>query len=76
MKAVLKYGKKQFTVDVNRRDTYHDSMASRHEPSVLTTFEGELKQLTVVCAAGKFVSYGFFFFFHYHYFNLLFIRKC
>ncbi|KAH9693886.1 Bromo domain-containing protein [Citrus sinensis] len=48
VKAVLKYGKKQFTVDVNRRDTYHDSMASRHEPSVLTTFEGELKQLTVV----------------------------
>lgn len=48
VKAVLKYGKKQFTVDENRRDTYNDSMASRHEPSVLTTFEGELKQLTVV----------------------------
>lgn len=54
MKAVLKYGKKQFTVDENRRDAYKDSMASGHEPSVLTTFEGELKQLMVVCAAGKF----------------------
>lgn len=49
MKAVLRYGKKQFTLDENKRDTYEDSLSSGHEPSVFTTFEGELKQLMVVC---------------------------
>lgn len=49
MKAVLRYGKKQFTLDENKRDTYKDSLSSGQEPSVFTTFEGELKQLMVVC---------------------------
>ncbi|KAH7567011.1 hypothetical protein JRO89_XS07G0006600 [Xanthoceras sorbifolium] len=48
VKAVMKYGKKHFPVDENKRDTYMDSLASDHEPCVLTTFEGELKQLMVV----------------------------
>ena len=49
MKSVLKYGKKQFAVDENRRDTYQHSLDSGHGPSVLTTLEGELKQLMAVC---------------------------
>ncbi|KAK3232007.1 hypothetical protein Dsin_003888 [Dipteronia sinensis] len=48
VKAVMKYGKKHFPVDEHKRDTYMDSLASDHEPSVFKTFEGELKQLTVV----------------------------
>ncbi|KAK2660900.1 hypothetical protein Ddye_007433 [Dipteronia dyeriana] len=48
VKAVMKYGKKHFPVDEHKRDTYMNSLASDHEPSVFTTFEGELKQLTVV----------------------------
>ncbi|KAJ0086115.1 hypothetical protein Patl1_09383 [Pistacia atlantica] len=48
VKAVLKYGKKQSTLDENKRDTYEDSLSSGHGPSVFTTFEGELKQLMVV----------------------------
>ncbi|KAJ4827494.1 hypothetical protein Tsubulata_027972 [Turnera subulata] len=47
-KAVLKYGKKPFTIDENRRDTYRHTLASINESSVLTTFDGELKQLMVV----------------------------
>lgn len=49
MKAVLKYGKKPFALDENRRDTYRHPLASMHEPSVTTAFGGELKQLMVVC---------------------------
>ncbi|CAK7346021.1 unnamed protein product [Dovyalis caffra] len=47
VKAVMKYGKKPFVIDENKRDTYKHPLGS-HEPSVLTTFEGELKQLMVV----------------------------
>ncbi|KDP36784.1 hypothetical protein JCGZ_08075 [Jatropha curcas] len=47
LKAVLKYGKKPYAVDENRRDTYHP-LASTHEPSSLNIFEGELKQLVTV----------------------------
>ncbi|KAF3973805.1 hypothetical protein ACB098_01G077700 [Castanea mollissima] len=48
LKSVLKYGKKQFVVDENRRDTYQHSLDSGHGPSVLGTLEGELKQLMAV----------------------------
>ncbi|KAJ6411884.1 hypothetical protein OIU84_005036 [Salix udensis] len=47
VKAVIKYGKKPFVLDENKRDTYKHSLDS-HEPSVLMTFEGELKQLMAV----------------------------
>lgn len=46
----FKHGKKQFVYDDNRRSTYfhsHPSVTGR-EPSVLTTFEGERKQLMPV----------------------------
>ncbi|GAV88136.1 Bromodomain domain-containing protein [Cephalotus follicularis] len=48
VKAVSKYGKKQIAVDENRRDTYRLSLASGQESSVLTTREGEVKQLIEV----------------------------
>ncbi|KAG6736487.1 hypothetical protein POTOM_060739 [Populus tomentosa] len=47
VKAVMKYGKKPFVLDENKRDTYKHPLGS-HEPSILSTFEGELKQLVVV----------------------------
>ncbi|XP_059448013.1 uncharacterized protein LOC132179308 isoform X3 [Corylus avellana] len=46
----IKHGKKQFVLDENRRKTYnlsHPSVGGR-EPSVLTTFDGERKQLLAV----------------------------
>lgn len=46
----MKLGKKQFVLDENRRKTYkqsHPSVGGR-EPSVLTTFDGERKQLLAV----------------------------
>jgi hypothetical protein len=43
----MKYGKKPFVLDENKRDTYKHPLGS-HEPSILSTFEGELKQLVVV----------------------------
>lgn len=43
-----KHGKKPFELDENRRDTYKHPLASNHEPSVLTTLHGELKQLMSV----------------------------
>ncbi|XP_038705116.1 uncharacterized protein LOC120000988 isoform X2 [Tripterygium wilfordii] len=46
VRAVMKYGKKHFAVDENKRDTYKQPVAS--EPSVWTTFEGELDQLVPV----------------------------
>lgn len=50
MRGNLKNGKKQFVLDENRRNTYmqlHPSACGR-EPSVLTTFDGERKQLMPV----------------------------
>ncbi|XP_011041214.1 PREDICTED: uncharacterized protein LOC105137233 [Populus euphratica] len=47
VKAVIKYGKKPFVLDENKRDTYKHPLDS-HEPSVLMTFDGELKQLMAV----------------------------
>ncbi|KAJ6414320.1 hypothetical protein OIU84_007023 [Salix udensis] len=47
VKAVMKYGKKPFVLDENKRDTYKHPLGS-HEPSILSTFEGEIKQLVVV----------------------------
>jgi hypothetical protein len=58
LKSVLKYGKKQFAIDENRRDTYEHSMDSGHGPSVLATFEGELKQLMAVCLDFLFISWN------------------
>ncbi|KAL6982600.1 hypothetical protein U1Q18_015988 [Sarracenia purpurea var. burkii] len=47
LKAEAKNGKKQFSLDENRRATYKQfrRLAFGHEPSVLTTFNGDLKQL-------------------------------
>ncbi|KAI5590227.1 hypothetical protein BDE02_05G215200 [Populus trichocarpa] len=47
VKAVIKYGKKPIVLDENKRDTYKHPLDS-HEPSVLMTFDGELKQLMAV----------------------------
>ncbi|KAL9395218.1 hypothetical protein Peur_014503 [Populus x canadensis] len=47
VKAVIKYGKKPIVLDENKRDTYKHPVDS-HEPSVLMTFDGELKQLMAV----------------------------
>ncbi|XP_052190576.1 uncharacterized protein LOC127800159 isoform X2 [Diospyros lotus] len=47
LKAEAKYGKKQFPLDENRRATYkqfHPS-AFAHDPSALTTLNGDIKQL-------------------------------
>ncbi|XP_020535536.1 uncharacterized protein LOC105635519 isoform X2 [Jatropha curcas] len=44
----MKYGKKQFSFDENRRNTYKQSSAGGREPSVLTTFDSERKQLMTV----------------------------
>lgn len=46
----IKHGKKQVVFDENKRKTYkqsHPSVGGR-EPSVLTTFDGERKQLLAV----------------------------
>ncbi|KAK7311022.1 hypothetical protein RJT34_08874 [Clitoria ternatea] len=48
LKAVLRYGKKQFMVDETRRDTYNNPVALGNEPPVLTTVEDEFKQLLAV----------------------------
>ena len=48
LKAVLRYGKKQFVVDETRRDTYNRPMSLRNEPPVLTAVEDEFKQLLAV----------------------------
>ena len=53
MKAVIKYGKKPFVLDENKRDTYRHPLDS-HEPSVLMTFDGELKQLMAVMSEETF----------------------
>lgn len=47
----IKHGKKPFVFDENRRNTYRQShpSASGREASVLTTFDGERKQLMAVC---------------------------
>ncbi|EEF41474.1 bromodomain-containing protein [Ricinus communis] len=43
----IKYGKRQFGLDENRRNTYKQLSAGR-EPSVLITFDSERKQLMAV----------------------------
>lgn len=45
----MKHGKKQFVLDENRRNTYTEFLQSGREPSVLTTFDAERKQLMTVC---------------------------
>ncbi|KAM1031453.1 hypothetical protein ACFX2C_035242 [Malus domestica] len=57
-KANLKLGKKHFVFDENRRNTYNQShpSASGQESSVLTTFDGERKQLMAV---GLHSDYGY-----------------
>ncbi|KAF8410647.1 hypothetical protein HHK36_003179 [Tetracentron sinense] len=48
--AFIKYGKKQFVFDENRRNTYKQPhlLTGGREASVLTTFEGEKQQLMTV----------------------------
>jgi hypothetical protein len=53
VKAVIKYGKKPIVLDENKRDTYKHPLDS-HEPSVLMTFDGELKQLMAVMSEETF----------------------
>ncbi|KAF5462237.1 hypothetical protein F2P56_018260 [Juglans regia] len=48
LKYVLKYGKKQFALDENRRDTYKHALDSCRGPSVWAALDGELKQLVEV----------------------------
>ncbi|KAG9442964.1 hypothetical protein H6P81_018818 [Aristolochia fimbriata] len=50
LKSVSKLGKKQFIFDENRRNTYKQSLQSlsAREPSVLSTFDGERRQLMPV----------------------------
>lgn len=48
LKAVLRYGKKQFVVDETRRDTYRNPVALGYEPPVLSAFEDNFKQLLAV----------------------------
>ncbi|XP_054799644.1 uncharacterized protein LOC129304044 isoform X2 [Prosopis cineraria] len=47
LKAVLRYGKKQFMVDETKRDTYKHPVATENDPPVLATIE-EFKQLIAV----------------------------
>lgn len=44
----MKYGKKQFAVDENKRDTYRFWSASGDGPSNFAALGGERKQLMVV----------------------------
>ncbi|KAL6176184.1 hypothetical protein ACLB2K_052819 [Fragaria x ananassa] len=53
LRSVLRYGKKQFPVDENRRETYRQSLAPEHEPSVLSGLEGEWNQLMAVSVAAE-----------------------
>ncbi|KAJ8625656.1 hypothetical protein MRB53_034186 [Persea americana] len=50
LKGMSRFGKKPFVFDENRRNTYKLSQqsSSGSEPSVLTTFDGEKKQLMAV----------------------------
>ncbi|XP_028765095.1 uncharacterized protein LOC114727029 isoform X2 [Neltuma alba] len=48
LKAVLRYGKKQFMVDETRRETYKHLVATEDEPPVLATIEEEFKKLIAV----------------------------
>lgn len=48
----MKYGKKQFTVDEHRRDTYRQqfhSQSSANNSSVHTNSMGDMRQLMMVC---------------------------
>ncbi|KAJ9189420.1 hypothetical protein P3X46_000716 [Hevea brasiliensis] len=44
----MKYGKRQFVLDENRRNTYNKFSAGGREPSVFATFDAERKQLMAV----------------------------
>ncbi|CAL1355327.1 unnamed protein product [Linum trigynum] len=56
VRAVMKHSKKTL-VDENRRDTYNPpSASSAHEPSILNSLDGELKQLVAV---GLSAEYGY-----------------
>ena len=46
----MKFGKKQFVLDENRRNTYKqfDDAAGWRKPSVLATFDAERKHLVAV----------------------------
>ncbi|KAM2787309.1 hypothetical protein PS2_008102 [Malus domestica] len=48
LRSDLKYGKKHFTVDENRRDTYTQALAFGDELSMFSGCEGEWKQLVAV----------------------------
>ncbi|XP_021285040.1 uncharacterized protein LOC110417135 [Herrania umbratica] len=48
VKAVMKYGKKHFPVDENKRDTYNPSSTCGHEQPIFSTLDEELKQLIPV----------------------------
>ncbi|CAI9786497.1 unnamed protein product [Fraxinus pennsylvanica] len=50
LKADMKYGKKQFTIDENRRDTYRQfhPLTSDNEPSVFSNSVGDMKRLMPV----------------------------
>lgn len=47
----MKHGKKHFVVDESRRNTYKQAHISSgpREPSVMTTFDGQRRQLMAVC---------------------------
>lgn len=51
LRGTSKTGRKQFVFDENRRNTYLQSQPSANgrESTVLTTFDGERKQLMPVC---------------------------
>lgn len=51
VKAVLRYGKKQFVVDETRRDTYKNPVTLGNERPMLSTVEDEFKQLLAVRAS-------------------------
>ncbi|XVF74107.1 hypothetical protein PTKIN_Ptkin13bG0033700 [Pterospermum kingtungense] len=48
VKAVMKHGKKHFSVDENRRDTYNHSLTSGREQPIFSTLDQEVKQLIPV----------------------------
>ncbi|XP_022726613.1 uncharacterized protein LOC111282677 [Durio zibethinus] len=58
---LMKHGKRQFLLDENRRNTYnlfHPS-ATAQETSVLTTFDGESKQLLAVKQVGVYLEHAY-----------------
>lgn len=70
VKAVLRYGKKQFVVDETRRDSYKLPVTSGNEGPLLTTVEDEVKQLLAVRT-----SVFFFFFLLFPLFLIIILKK-